>query len=165
MATILEEKLRILAIAELLSEQAESKLVVAKDMALATPEAKAYQALVDAQRKLTDAVTIADADVRREMMVYFQATGDRKPTPGIEVQMRKKIMFNHDEVMDWLAVNAPKLIEHTIAKGFEKVAVQLGAPVKVEYEPFVKMASNLRGYLPGDLLVSTSIPEQTDLED
>ena len=164
MATPIEEKLRTLAVAELLQAQAATRLTVAKEAALATPEAQTYQTLLDAQKTLTEAVSMADADVRREMMVYFQVTGDKKPTPGIEVQLRKKIVFDQDVVMDWLAVNAPTLIVHKIASGFEKVAVQLGAPVTVEYEPFVKLASNLRGYLPGELLVASEVQETEPID-
>lgn len=159
MATALEERLRALAIAKLYSEQGADRFLSAQNALHTTQEWRVYQAELAAQRLLDDAVTMADALVRQEMMDYYLTTGDKKPTPGIEVQLRKKLVYDQRTVIEWLEVNAPKLIERKVAKGFDKVAETLGAPVTVDYEPFVKMATNLRGYLPSDLLVPIPEPE------
>lgn len=164
MATVLEEKMRALAIARLVSEQAAT-IVSDKKLALQSlPEWQTYQEEVEKQKNADLLVIAADADVRQEMLNYYQNTGDKKPFPsGIEVKQYKHLTYDSATMLAWCEEHAPAMVEHKLAKKFDSIAEQLGAPVKVEYEPRVQIASDLRGFLPGDLLVASA--EETNTQE
>lgn len=152
MASLIEVKLREKAIANLNAEQASQTAQNLLEAIHQTPGWKAYEQALESARLAGEIQQVADAALRSEMLNYFTQTGDKKPTPGIEVRLFKRIQYDQQAAIDWARVNAPKLVETRLAKEFDKVAVQLGAPVEEVYEPRVVVATNLRGYLPPELL-------------
>ena len=164
MATQLEVKLRDLAIARHLREEAELGVKAKEDALHQTLEWQALENEKAGMAAYSEAVTVADAAVREELTNYFTATGDKKPTPGAEVQMHKKLVYDQDEVMRWCENNAPMMVEHKLlVRKFEAVAEKLGAPVETTFEPRTVLATNLNGYLPDDMLAA--IAEQVDKEE
>lgn len=83
----------------------------------------------------------------REAALYaFAAEGDKHPWEGITIKVFKRLEYNVPLAKAWAAAHAPHLLTLDI-KAFEKVAVELGAPVKVLEEPQAQLASKLDAYL------------------
>lgn len=152
MATKVEEALRALAIARVNEERAASAAARLKAVVENTPEWKAYQEAQASAGVASATVAMMDAQMRDTLLEYFQETGDKKPTPGASIQIHTRLRYDPIAAIEWCKVNAPKLVETKLARNFDKVAEQMGAPVEVIAEPRVVLATNLNGYLPKEIM-------------
>jgi hypothetical protein len=165
MPTELEIALRELAIART-NKQIVANRALEKRAALeSSPTYREWAEAAELAKAEDAAVLAADALVRQETLNAYVSTGDKHPMPGAEIKLRKYLNYDSDAAIAWCRTNAPALIETKLSRQFDKVAEKIGAPVEVQYEAQVALATNLNGYLPGDMLLAIAAPNSEDEEE
>lgn len=104
--------------------------------------------LADLKSKIKD----VDGVIRDDLaLAVYRETGNKSPAPGISIKLYKVLRYDPDDALVWARRNSPALVIETLdTKGFEKVAVTLGAPVSEEEEPRVTIARDLSALLASD---------------
>ena len=115
----------------------------------------AYKWLIEAKKQvsvLENAIGDAESRVRVLALAEHALTGEYKPAEGVQVNLFSKVVYEHEDAWAWCAEHALKyLVLET--KGFEKAAPvlrDLGAPVQIEKEPRVSIATDLSAWLVGE---------------
>lgn len=91
-------------------------------------------------------VADAEAAVKALAMAHFLSTGEKKPTPGIEVKEFTTLTYPEAEALAWAKESGLCLVLDK--KGFEKVAKVTDLPfVTKGEEPRVSIASDLTPFV------------------
>ena len=104
-----------------------------------------YQTLLNAKvakQQLEEKIDAAATDIRTQAVAVFRATSSKEPVPGVVIKIFPTLQYNKAKAEEWARVHAPAVFKFD-SKSFEKVAVELGAPVKVVQEPRAQIASKL----------------------
>ena len=105
---------------------------------------------IEAVRVSAVAVTEAEASAKALGLAHFQMTGEKKPTPGIEVKEKSTLDYDDADALAWAKETNMALVPETFdRKAFEKIAkaTDLGF-VNTIVEPQVQLASDLTPFLP-----------------
>lgn len=137
-----------IAVAQLkcLREELETrKIAAAKDLAELerTPEFAALKDSKEAQKLAEDAVSAQEDLVKTLTMEEFEQTGEKRPNPNVLVKLFKVFApYDRKKIEEWARQHAPAVFKFDV-KSFEKVAIELGAPVKQIEEPRATISSKL----------------------
>ena len=135
----------IIAVAQAraIAEIAKTKLGELSDKVQATPEFQAENAQSQVLLQAVNAMRSLEDDLRRSVEEAYRATGDKNPASSVSVKLYKHINYDTEAAISWAIQYAPTMVVTSLSKSFDKVAVELGAPVTVTYEPRVQIATDL----------------------
>jgi hypothetical protein len=124
---------------------------IVQDERLAWEQAHAGELAVLAETER--AVRAADANLRAAALMEYQASGEKRPTEGVEVKLVTRLDYSEQQAFDWakssgMALALDKKAFEAIAKG-----AKLGF-VRVEQRPQVTVATDL-----GKVLVTEPVLE------
>lgn len=97
------------------------------------------------------AVDAAEASAKALGLAHFQMTGEKKPTPGLEVKEKSEgVITDAVAGLEWARKTGMALIPESLdAKGVIKIAKVTPLPfVTFTTEPQVQLASDLTPFLP-----------------
>jgi hypothetical protein len=80
--------------------------------------------------------------LREATIAHYAETKDKNPLPGLTIKIFKKLVYDVKVAEEWARVKAPAVFKFNTS-AFEKVAVELGAPVTEEEEPRAQIATKL----------------------
>lgn len=113
----------------------------------ATPEQQAVNAAIWQTLKTDQLITDDEKRLRGLVLGVYREDQNKRPLKGITIKIFKRIKYDAAQAEAWCRQNAPTLFKFD-AKAFEKAAEKLpGAPVTVEDDPRVTLASDLSEYL------------------
>jgi hypothetical protein len=104
-----------------------------------------YQGLLRRKVKLDAVVSeidVLEKSIREAALANYATTKDKNPVPGLTIKIFKKLVYDVKEAEEWARIKAPAVFKFNIS-AFEKVATELGAPVKEEEEPRAQIATTL----------------------
>lgn len=92
----------------------------------------------------------AEAAAKALGLAHFQLTGEKKPTPGLEVKERTTLTYADADALAWAKQTGIGLVPETFdRKALDKVAKATPLPfVTITTEPQVQLATDLTPYLP-----------------
>lgn len=74
----------------------------------------------------------------------FRRTGSKSPAKGVTIKSRKRLDYDDKTALRWCAEHVPDLVITRLdTKRFEKVAEELGAPVRVSSEFYAAIDRDL----------------------
>lgn len=90
----------------------------------------------------------AEASAKALGLAHFQMTGEKKPTPGLEVKERTTLTYADADALAWAKQTGIGLVPETFdRKALDKVAKATPLPfVTITAEPQVQLASDLTAY-------------------
>jgi hypothetical protein len=87
-----------------------------------------------------------EEQVRILALAKYSETGDKKPAPGIGIRVMKKMVYDEGAAIEWCKDHGGMFVVEALdKKPFERVAVDIGAPVTVEERPIATIAKELSG--------------------
>ncbi len=92
--------------------------------------------------QLEDKIAELEGNIRAGAEDYYRVTQDKHPLPGISVRVDHELKYNAAEAEAWAKENVPTVFKFD-KRSFEKVAVELKAPVEVVDVPKGLIASEL----------------------
>lgn len=92
----------------------------------------------------------AEAAAKALGLAHFQLTGEKKPTPGLEVKERTTLTYADADALAWAKQTGIGIVPETFdRKALDKVAKATPLPfVTITTEPQVQLATDLTPYLP-----------------
>ena len=143
----LDETVRALAQERATCEELDKIVDACQKVLEATP---AYQALHSAKEQALvhhkRALDI-EGNLREWALAAYRANGNKTPLKGVTIKVFKRLIYDAAQAEAWCRQNAPTLFKWDV-KGFEKAAEKLpGAPITIEDDPRVTLASDLSEYL------------------
>lgn len=87
----------------------------------------------------------AEAACKALVIAHFEATGEKKPVPGVEVKEKVNLIYDDAEALEWARSTKMALLPESLdVKAFEKIAKATKIPFIVEIvEPQAQIASDL----------------------
>jgi len=107
-----------------------------------TPEGLRLKRAKEARALAQQESESADADVRSIAVAMYQLDGQRKPHAGVEVKLYQTLEYDKAAATEWCREHLPTAMQFDV-KRFERVAVDVGAPVKVIETPRVFISKEL----------------------
>jgi len=111
-----------------------------------TPEGEQYERICNDIEKLSEDLMVAERELKEMAIVLYEETKEKKPIDKVEIKIFKKIKYDLVKALAWCRENAPSLLIVN-KKRFEKMAVELGAPVEVKEEARCAIGTDLSAYL------------------
>jgi len=116
-----------------------------------TTEAKALQAAQESRKKLSESINLLEDFIRKSALDDFSRAGVKPKVEGVVIKLFKTLKYERGAAEKWAREKMPELFKFD-EKGFEKyakaVAETMPVPcVKIEEEPRVEIATNLKMYL------------------
>jgi hypothetical protein len=108
----------------------------------ATPESRALDEANHRRAEAEVQLDLVDAELRGVALGLYNLDGQRKPCAGVEVKLYGDLEYDQTEAEAWCRQHAPVLLRLDKVR-FEKVALDLGAPVKTVETPRVFIAKEL----------------------
>ena len=122
-------------------------------------DAPIYHAVVFARdwlRESQEQIARLTTQLRLEALEVYEATGNKKPWPGVQIKMYTVVEFNEVEARNWCLEHADSFLKLDTTS-FKKTAENLvGAPVTITREPRISIASDLSQYLSGEIANDSS---------
>ena len=111
-----------------------------------TPIGKQTEIQAERVKEIAIAMQAAEAELKAAAVALYQETKEKKPIDKVEIKITTELEYEDDKILAWCKDNAPTLLIVN-KKPFEKTAVNIGAPVKVNEIPKCYIGSDLSQYL------------------
>jgi len=109
-------------------------------------EGKRFAMAIERVKEYSIQLETAEAELKAAAVALYQETKEKKPIDKVEVKITTELEYEDDKILAWCKDNAPTLLIVN-KKPFEKTAVNIGAPVKVNEIPKCYIGSDLSQYL------------------
>jgi hypothetical protein len=142
--TPLAEQVRVVATAR----QREAEVRDALDAARAMWEVANAEMIAAAASAKRDREA-AETACRALALAHFAETGEKKPTPGVEIKERTSLSYKAEDAFAWgKEANGLCILPESLdVKAFEKVAKATPLPfVTITHEPSAQLASDLSAF-------------------
>jgi len=120
----------------------DGQIVTAEERVLETPAGHWLNVLKGHRAEAQQKCDATDAEVRSIAVAMYQLDGQRKPHAGVEVKLYQTLEYDKAAATEWCREHLPTAMQLDV-KRFERVAVDVGAPVKVIETPRVFISKEL----------------------
>ena len=111
-------------------------------------EGRQLKEAVDTAKKIASAL---DTEIRELALAEYRESGEKKPTPGVEIKMDKVVNYSPDLAMEWAQEHKLALIPESLdKKKYQALVLSGDAPGMITEEPVAQIAQNLPKALKGD---------------
>ena len=135
-------------VAEFRQDVAESKVRKERAEVLMhqTPEGKDAQAADSTLALGHDALIKTEMELKSAVLFVYETDGEKSPIDKVVVKIFRSLKYDTAKILEWCRANAPGVLIVN-KKPFEKMAVDIGAPVEVVEEPKCTLATDMSVYL------------------
>jgi hypothetical protein len=96
----------------------------------------------DEKKKLSLILAAEENDLHQQAIMVYKETGNKNPVAGVIIKIFHNLKYDPKAAEEWARVHTPAVFKFD-KTSFEKVAVELGAPVTVEDDPRAQISSKL----------------------